>query len=56
MQFKELERKQEVKKLMTLFQKNSSKMLDELQKGAKILIQQNKDGYKIYSEIAKKIK
>ena len=56
MEFSKLEKKQEVKQLMDLFQKNSEKMLQVLKEGMEITIVKNKEGFAMYSKLIKKIK
>lgn len=48
-----MEKKEE---LMELFEKNSEKMLENLKKGADIIIKKNKEGFIAYSNLIKKIK
>ena len=56
MGFSKLEKEQEVKQLMALFQKNSEKMLKVLKEGMEITIKKNKEGFAMYSKLTKKIK
>ena len=56
MEFSKLEKKQEVKQFMDLFQKNSEKMLQVLKEGMEITIVKNKEGFAMYSKLIKKIK
>ncbi|MCI7633982.1 MAG: hypothetical protein MSS80_08165 [Mollicutes bacterium] len=43
-------------KLIETFNKNSGKMLEELEKGMEITIKKNKEGFAMYSKLIKKIK
>lgn len=56
MEFSKLEKKQEINKLMDLFQKNSEKMLESLENGMEIVIKKNKESFSIYSKLINKIK
>lgn len=43
-------------KLIETFNKNSDKMLEELEKGMEITIKKNKEGFAMYSKLMNKIK
>lgn len=51
----EIKENQELKLLQAEFDKHSKDMLDSLKKGADIVIKKNKDSFKFYCNLVKKM-